>query len=810
MKMRKEKTMKIRILVVVTILSVLCFRGYSQTAVTLSGNTIDKSTNAPMPFVNVVLLNAADSSMKTGMVSNDEGLFVFENIIPSNYILKVSFVGYETVMKPVFVGSLSPFLNIGKISLESKNKVLGAVKITAKKDAISSAMDKKVFKVADNASQAGGSALQSIQNLPGVTSQDGKVLLRGSDKVMILIDGKQTALTGIGGQSGLENIPASAIDKIEIINNPSAQFDANGNAGIINIIYKKEKQKGLSGKVGLTTGLGSLWQRTTNLPNIRPQYVRTPKINPSVSLNYQRKKTNWFLQADNLYNQSLYKNEFTTRTYDDGTIIKQQLQRNRNTNYFTLRTGVDYQLNDKNSLTVSGMFGIEKILDHGDQPFYNNELTQQNRLWTFLEDELKTTAMASANFLHKFKQPGHNLKAGINYTFHREDEKYYFTNQVPAYVSTDSFKLISDEKVIDGTIDYTRPLKFGQLQTGIKIRKRDIPTNMIFQPGEYSALDTNAGGAASYQEFIPSAYTSYLFENKYWSAELGLRMEYVNLKYTVGENHPVYKSDGYNYTQPFPNVRLGYKLNNNNQLSFFYNRRIDRPNEVDIRIFPKYDDAEIIKVGNPALRPQYTNTIELGHKFSWDKGFLFSTLYLKNTNGTITRLASTVDSSRLIYSIFQNVNGSNSTGAELFFDHKINSWFSLNASANVYQNQIDAFSVENIYPIKHIVSSPMQQIFSGNFKLNNTFNFNKNYKAQLNFLYLAPDLIPQGKIFARYSVGFGLQKTAQNGKGEWFINATDIFNTLKTKREITANGFSFIGTDYNETQVVRIGYSYKF
>ena len=199
-------------------------------------------------------------------------------------------------------------------------------------------MDKKVFSVADNITQSGGSVLQSMQNLPGVTLHDGKVQLRGNDKVMVLIDGKQTALTGFGNQSGLDNIPASAIEKIEIINNPSAKYDANGNAGIINIIYKKNKQEGFNGKVGITSGYGALWERKENLPTIRPQYQVTPKINPSLSLNYRKNKINAFFQADYLYTETLNKNEFVTRTYDDGTIINQQTIRNRNTHFTTLKS----------------------------------------------------------------------------------------------------------------------------------------------------------------------------------------------------------------------------------------------------------------------------------------------------------------------------------------------------------------------------------------------------------------------------------------------------------------------------------------
>jgi len=163
-----------------------------------------------------------------------------------------------------------------------------------------------------NISQSGGSILQVMQNLPGVTVQEGKVMLRGSDKVAVLVDGKQTALTGFGSQTSLDNIPASAIDKIEIINNPSAKYDANGNAGIINIIFKKNRQEGFNGKVGMMAGLGALWIKRGNLPGIRPQFQNTPKLNPSVALNYRKKNINTFFQGDVLYTPTLNKNEFVT------------------------------------------------------------------------------------------------------------------------------------------------------------------------------------------------------------------------------------------------------------------------------------------------------------------------------------------------------------------------------------------------------------------------------------------------------------------------------------------------------------------
>lgn len=778
--------------------------------VTLSGNTKDNSTKAALPFVNVVLKTSKDTSIIAGTRTNEEGRFSLANIKSGNYILEFSFIGYKTKTQSIYVGSLSEFLDQGTIELEEDATTLQEVVVVSKTKTVSEKMDKKTFSMADNISQSGGSVLQSMQNLPGVTVQDGKVQIRGNDKVTVFIDGKQTALTGFGNQSGLDNIPASAIDKIEIINNPSAKYDANGNAGIINIIYKKNKKEGFNGKVGFTSGLGALWERKENLPTIRPQYSLTPKVNPTVSLNYRKNKINAFFQGDYLYTETLNKNEFVTRTYNDGTIINQQLKRNRNTHFTTIKSGIDWTIDDYNTLTVSGLFGSEKIIDNGDQPFFNADYSERLRLWQFLEDELKTTIMGTAAYQHKFKQAGHLLNIGFNYTFHREDEKYFFDNILPTSTSKDSFKLLSDESVVDLNIDYIKPLKYGRIETGFKFRNRIIPTNMQFFPGTNSPLDTSAGGKATYEEIIPAVYGNYIYETNKIEAEIGLRLEYLDLEYEVNPNHPTYRTDGYSYFEPFPNFRFAYKINDDNKISLFYNRRIDRPNEVDIRIFPKYDDAEIIKVGNPGLRPQFTNLVELGFKRNLKKGYLYSAIYHRFANATITRIASTVPSSNLIYAIFQNVNKSSNTGVEMVISQDFAKWYSSNFNLNAYYNQIGAFTVQNLYPEPNTFSAAKQDVFSGNIKWNNTLHLTKKVDAQVTAIYLAPDIIPQGKIKSRFSIDLGLKKSVQNGKGEFFINATDLLNTLVIKKEIQGQDFRYTSNDYYETQVIRLGYNYKF
>lgn len=784
---------------------------YAQTeATTVSGQVKEQKTNAALPYASVLIKTEKDSAFITGTVTDEEGRFSLDHIQTGQYLLEVKSTGFVTKRVPVVAGRLNNFLDIGTVLLSENEQLLREVFVSGKADEVNAKMDKKTFDLSANLTQTGASALEAMKNLPGVTVQDGKLQLRGNNKVMVLVDGKQTALTGMGGQSGLDNIPASAIGKIEIINNPSARFDANGNAGIINIIYRKEKQEGFNGKVGFTGGLGALWVKKESYPGIRPQYTATPKLNPSLSLNYRKKKVNLFLQADNLYKKTLNKNEFTDRFYDNGDTIRQQTVRNRTTNIITGKTGLDWQASERNTLNFSTLFSSEKILDRGDEPFFNADLVQRQRLWRFLEDELKTTLTLSSAWQHQFRQPGRRLSAGFNYTYHRENEQYFFTNILPAYTGLDSFKLISDEHVADLTVDYVQPLQYGRVEGGIKLRRRYIPVNMLFIPGLNSPLDTNAGGWANYGETIPAVYGNYILETKRFEVEAGLRVEYVSVQYDVNPGHNTYKSDGYHYTQPFPNVRLSYKLNERNRFTVFYNRRVDRPNEVDIRIFPKYDDAGIIKVGNPALRPQFTNAAELGYKTSWKDAYLYTSLYHRMMDATITRISGTAGTSPLIYNIFQNAGRSYTSGIEMLLSQNMGKWATFNLNLNAYQNIIEAFSVENLYPQKNTFSAPRQELFSGNIKLNGLFHLPGRWDAQFTAIYQAPDIIPQGTIDARFSIDLGVRKAVLKGKGELFANATDIANTLRIQRTIQGDGFRYVSTDYYETQVIRAGFAYKF
>jgi outer membrane receptor protein involved in Fe transport len=779
--------------------------------VTLSGKVQDAQSKAPLPFLPIQLQGEGDTTLVQGRLTNEAGEFSFTALKRGAYILIVRSVGFAPIGQRVLIGELSQFLDLGALQMVKQAQTLAAVAITATEEGVSGALDRKTFAVAENIAQSGGSVLQAMSTVPGVTvATGGKIEVRGSDKVLVLIDGKQTALTGFGSQSGLENIPASALERIEVINNPSAKYDANASAGIINLVLKKEEQQGLNGRFGLMGGAGALWSKKENLPTIRPQYRGTPKLNPSLSLNYRKGPTNSFMQLDWLHSPTLNKNEFSTRRYDDGRVILQQIKRNRDTDYLTLSGGVDHTFDARNTLTVSALANQETIIDRGDNPYFENSLQNRYRLWQFLEDEVKYTVFANAVFTHKFSQPGHKLAFTSIYSFHREDEKYFFTNTVPSGTGTDAFKLLSDEHVFDLNADYVKPLRQGRVEAGFKGRYRTIPVDMQFVPGQNSQIDAGAGGWATYSEIIPALYGNYVFETERIELEGGIRIENVHLDYEVNPDHNTYKSDGYSYFRPFPNVRAAWKFDDSNKLSLFFNQRVDRPNEVDIRIFPKYDEPELIKVGNPALQPQYSTSAELGFKTSWSRGSFYTAAYHRIVDGTITRIATQVPGNVLLYNVFQNAGRSWSTGSEVVWQQTVTPAFSLTANASVYRKTFDAFDVVNQYPQPVAYHADREELTSGNVKLDASIRFPREWQVQVSNVYLAPDLLPQGRSGSRFGLDVGVKKSVNRGRGEFVINASDLLNTMQVRRTIRGTDFSFGSTDYLETQVIRVGYSWKF
>ena len=391
-----------------------------------------------------------------------------------------------------------------------------------------------MFRLDEGPAQSTGTILDALKNVPGVTvDQEGKVSLRGSDKVAILIDGRQSSLTGFGTQRGLDSVSAANIEAIEIINNPSARFDAAGMAGIINIIYKKEQQLGWSGDVGFGLGVGQFTKQRRDLPTDLGSFSNNEKVIPSVNLNYRTPRTRTFIQGELLLQDRLPNNEFTTRFYDDGRVIESQVPENREQYVYTVRGGSDFTLNDTNTITISGVHNYEHHIDVAQVPFILQATGQRERFWFWREDEGTGFTNANVDLTHKFGAPGHELGVNLQFTRGKEDEAYFLNEESPIRIGTDDTHIIAIENTLPLSIDYTRPLPTGRLELGTKLQRRWIPVTYTVRRGVQSVIYPGLGDFSDWDENIFAGYANLVRITPRYTLEGGLRLEETQVSYTI-------------------------------------------------------------------------------------------------------------------------------------------------------------------------------------------------------------------------------------------------------------------------------------
>lgn len=798
-----------------TILLVFTLFVNAQKTITITGQITDKETKETLPFVTISVNNETTNKIVTGTISDDNGRFEIKNLATGKYIVNITYLGFETVKRSINSGGLNPIFDLGKIELKATSEALDEITIEAKRATVNAALDKKSFSLSDNIAQSGGSVLDAMKTMPGVAfDQDGKVVLRGSDKVVVLIDGKQSSLTGFGNQKGLSTIPASNIERIEIINNPSAKYDANGFAGIVNIIYKKEKQTGLNGAVGLSFGLGALSRRKEDTPTDLGSYSVNPKLIPSLNLNYRTKNLNYFLQSEFIIQEALPNNEFTTRNYDDGRNIISQVPENRKQFRSIITGGIDWELSENDAITISAMYDREKHIDTSQVAFINLNNKVRNRLYTWKEEEITSYINASVNYKHNFEQAGHSISANAQYTRGLEDESYFLNDSSAVRIGRDMTNIRAIEHTTSLSSDYTKALSNGRLEFGAKARFRNLPVDYTINRGNQSIIYPDLGDFSKWKENLYAFYGNYLLEKERFDVEAGLRAEQTDVSYELDPANIYYATnDEYDYLELFPSVRFTYKMNDKNKLSLFYNRRIDRPGEPELRVFPKYDDPELLKVGNPYLRPQFTNSLEAAHRYSWDSGSLFSAVYHRQISGAYQRIFS-VDNSNpdydIVNRIYQNTGESTNTGIELLFSQDITENWKIIASTNVYQNNINAFQGTLLFPTVRTFQIEKTENTAGDFKITNSFMLPLDIEAQITGLYYSRRNIPQGEELARSSLDLGLKKSIWNKRGEITLSASDLLNNFGLRQRIKGEGFTALYENYYETQIIRVGMRYKF
>ena len=779
----------------------------AQEGATLAGRALDDFDDSPIGLVSVVVEHAESGDTLSGVLGAENGRFLVRGLVPGRYIIHTSFPGYFPAESDVLISELNPSYDLGDIRLL---RVMDVEGVTVTADAIRAGIDTQIFRLDEGAALSTGSMLDALRNLPGVVvDQEGRVSLRGSDRVAILIDGRQSSLTGFGSQRGLDNVSAANVEAIEIIHNPSASFDAAGMAGIINIIYKQERELGLSADVGLSLGVGQFTKQRADLPTELGSYSKNEKIIPSVSLNYNTEQVRAFAQGEVLRQDDLPNNEFTTRFYDDGRVIESQVPENREQTHYIVRLSSDVLLDDANTLTVSGIYDLEKHTDRAQVPFILASTGERERYWFWREEESTGFANVNFNLKHEFATPGHELDVNLQYTRGWEDEAYFLNEVSRVREGTDATHLEAVENTLPLSIDFTRPLASGRLELGGKLQRRWLPITYTVDRGVQSVIYEGLGDFSDWEEDIIALYGNLVRVKDKYSLEAGLRIEQTAVSYTIPDENIYYEgSDSYDYFELFPNVKATYALGGSTRLLAAYNRRIDRPGEPELRIFPKYDDPELLKVGNPFLRPQLTNVFELGLSQSWDGGSVSSSVYHRDIADSFLRILAIDDSNPsydIVNRIFENAGNSRQTGVEVVVEQQIVPSWRMSGSANWFTNDVDALETILLFPTERPFALAASNDDTWDFTINNRIQLPHAAEAQLSFIYYASRNVPQGRERPRSSLDLSTTWPIVNESAEVVFTFTDVFNDFAIQREIDGQGFTALYDNFLETQTATVG-----
>ncbi len=746
--------------------------------------TVADATGKPLGSISVSLLKAADSSLVKAAVSNKEGKYEFDNIAAGAYFISTTSIGFERSASPVFtLGSSNSAVEVAALQMVAAAKGLSEVTVTAKKPFIETKIDKTIVNVDASPTSAGATALEILEKSPGVTvDNDGNISLRGKAGVIIMLDGKLTYLSATDLANMLKNMPASALDQIEIMTNPSARFDASGNSGVINIKTKKGKNAGFNGSVmvGVTS---SIYQPRTALYFI-------PKTQNSVNFNWRKNKINFFGN----YNPNAFRGR-NTLTFENRFLDTQgNIEGYNNTetrfkfgnNNHTLKLGLDWYANKKNTFGVvlSGFAfsGHPTPTTQGDLSDENRVL--ESRLVSYTNNNIKfKNGTVNLNWKHVFDTTGKELTADFDYVTYSNvsdmvlTTNYYNGQSQQTGSSALKGHLPSDINIYTFKTDYVHPIKGGRFEAGLKFSFVKNDNEVLYENyrnGKWEE-DLIRSNHFIYDENINAAYVNYSKQLKKWSFQAGLRLE--NTKATGNQlgNQLVpgsrFKRDT---TNLFPTAFISYTVNDKNNLTVNYGRRINRPNYQDLNPFTYFLDSLSYRSGNIYLRPQYTHNIELSHSF---KNKFITTLNFSTTDDVIAQI-NKVDpnnpSSKIRFLTVDNVAKFRNIGIALTIPVTVAKWWNANFFTNVFNNHY-----------KGMYDTTTVDVSFSSFMVNvtNNINLGKRYSGEVSGFYRHRGINNLTLMEPVYQVSFGLQKQVIKGKGTVRLNVRDPFAWQKFSGE---------------------------
>lgn len=755
----------------------------------IKGKIIDADSRSPMEYANIAIYRKLDSKLVTGGMANGAGEFEISELPMGAYYVEANFIGFEkTTISDVKIIPNATTFDMGTIELAVSRQQIGAVEVVAERNRIEYKIDKKVINVTNDINAAGGTAVTVLENTPSVEVDiDGNVSLRGSSSFTVLIDGRPSVLSG---SDALRQIPSSAIQNIEIITNPSVKYDPDGMAGIINIVMKKNILSGFNGIVNVNAGTGK-------------------KYGTDLTLNYKTKKYNLFFGAnwnDNTDKGTMkstretYKNDTTTYLVMDG-------RRDQNRGGQQLKGGFDYFLSDNTSVTVSGEIGkynfggdgggnLHEYMNKGDFSLYTIQENNSSREGNY--------GNLTTSFLSKFNEQGtHKLEGSLDYqtrnglSYENIGEYVSDANYLLRHDSLSQVRTTEDDNSDDYRmkIDYTLPFKEGgKLEAGIQSRiERETE---IFNFKNFGINDPKYTSDMDFKEDIHSIYSTFSGNVKAIQYMLGLRGEYTKRSIDHSSAARPYTLDRFDY---FPSAHFSYELLDKSQFMTSYSRRINRPGGRELDPFPNYMNQYTIRIGNPDLKPEYTDSYEFSYMKKFGNSFVSLETFYRTTNDLITRVQKLREDGIFEMST-QNLNRDHSLGGELMGNINFTKWLLINASFSIYNYKLQG---------EVLGKSVDRQSTNYSGRLNATVKFSGDSRMQLTGYYRGPSVSAQGDQKAMIFTNLSYRQDFMKKKLSATLSVRDIFGTGKYEGTAFGDDFKSTFKMQREPRVLMLTLSYK-
>jgi len=753
--------------------------------------------------VTVSLLKGKDSLLVKLGITDDKGFVEFDHVLFASYLIKATVANYDNTYSAT-INDTSLKSNEITLSMHPISSVLKEVRVQAKKPFIQKLSDRIVVNVDNSIISAGSSAMDVLERSPGVNiDQNDVISLRGKQSVIIMIDGKTTPMTGTDLANYLRGLPSDAIDRIDIITNPSAKYDAAGNSGIIDIHMKKDQRLGANGSITAGYGQGVY-----------------PKSNAGINFNYRNKKVNVFGNYNYAYRKGLNHLILDRNFYTNGVFYGEDKKDNYTTfplNFNVARLGADFFLNKK---TIIGFVVNSNFVNYHN--FNTNNSTvidnQQNPSYTFQTHENSTSGnnntVGNINFKHTFDSSGKELTADVDYGVYHSNA---LTNNSTDYYNLDgskrqpSYILLGNQKgkltLKTAKADYVNPFKNGaKLEAGFKTSDVSSDNDAKFFDASSGTPqnDTTKTNHFLYEEYNNAAYINFSKEYKKFNVQLGIRGEQTILKTHQEKGDIRFDSS---YFQLFPSAFFNYKINKDQTLGVSVSRRIDRPNYSLLNPFLFLIDVSTYNTGNTALLPQFTWSYEINYTV---KNFNFALSYSHTKDVLNIAIAKFKDvfpnsnfaDSNITVEIPVNLAASDYFGLSVSAPIHIASWWNMINNADFYYNHFRG----NLGGSALNKGAPAADI-----KTNNNFTFKKGWAAELNASFNSGGRDGYMVAQPQWAISPGVQKSILKTKGTLKFSYTDIFWTNLPKAVITYPG-KYIERwhAYRESRIATVTFTYRF